>query len=195
MSERKKNHGLRSCGVDRNYTLSDHDILWTVAVLFPSHRFSAISRFLFDRAQLICVLSLVTLSNPAIFNFIPVTSGQSNLPYSRIAATHRRFNHSYLPGGANVHPRLMYRSWTHPFQHPKVQTASRSVQPILDSSRQGVPIHVLYNGPPFPLKIPASRGGPEPHLIGYMVLWAHYPTPHPKRRLDRLSRFLQGSRS
>jgi len=36
------------------------------------------------------------------------------------------------------------------------QTASRSVQPLLHSSRQSVP--VLYSGPPFPSKLPLPMG-------------------------------------
>jgi len=49
-------------------------------------------------------------------------------------------------GEANIHPTEHMLPWTHA---PKsiLQTASQSVQPILPSSRQKVPI--LYNGPPF----------------------------------------------
>jgi len=45
----------------------------------------------------------------------------------------------------------------------KSQTASRSVQPFLHSSRQTVPI--LYNGRPFPQKLPLPTGRSGPHLI------------------------------
>jgi len=70
-----------------------------------------------------------------------------------------------------------------------VQTASRSVQPFLHSSRQSVPI--LYNGPPCPLKIVHSHGGSVPP--SNTILWAH-PSPQPKRRSDLFSRFLHRSR-
>ena len=58
-----------------------------------------------------------------------------------------------------MHPHLI-----HAFLGPpksKSQTASRSVQPFLHSSRQGVAI--LCNGPPlFPLKLVRSHGASEP---------------------------------
>jgi len=47
---------------------------------------------------------------------------------------------------------------------PTTQTASRSVQPFLHSSRQRVPI--LYSGSPlFALQIASSHGGSGPHVI------------------------------
>jgi len=49
---------------------------------------------------------------------------------------------SYSPGGANVHPYVIYGSFDPP--HSASQNASRSVQPFLHSSRLRVPI--LYNG-------------------------------------------------
>jgi len=57
-------------------------------------------------------------------------------------------------------PHLIHASLSPP--ESKSQTASRSVQPFLRSSRQSVPISLLYNGPPFPLlKIAPFHGGSE----------------------------------
>ena len=65
------------------------------------------------------------------------------------------------------------------------QTASRSVQPVLHSSRQTVP--TLYSGPPLsPLKVAPSHGDLDSHLT--VLPWAH-PSPHPRQLLDRFSRF------
>ena len=55
-------------------------------------------------------------------------------------------------------PHLMY-SFLDPLESTS-KTASRSVQLFLHSCRQSTPI--LYNGPPFPVKIAASYGGSLP---------------------------------
>jgi len=68
----------------------------------------------------------------------------------------------------------------------KSQTASRSVQPFMHSSRQTVPIPVLYNERPFPLKLAPSHG--EIWTPSNTIPWAH-PSSQPKRHLDRFSRF------
>jgi len=63
----------------------------------------------------------------------------------------------YSPGGASVHSALIRASLGPP--EFKYQTASRSVQTFLHSSRHSDPI--LYNGPPFspsPPKLPLSMG-------------------------------------
>jgi len=68
------------------------------------------------------------------------------------------------------------------------QTASRSVQPFLPSSRQIVAM--LYNGPslfPPPLKLPIPMEDLDPIIIIH-GFWAH-PSPQPKRHLDRFNRF------
>jgi len=53
------------------------------------------------------------------------------------------------------------------------------------TSRQRVSI--LYNGPPFSLKIALSHRGSGPHLIN-VVPWTH-PSTQPKPHLDWFSRF------
>jgi len=62
-------------------------------------------------------------------------------------------------GGSGPH--LMHSSLGPP--ESITQTASRSVQPFLHSSRQNVP--KLYSGCPFPQKLPLSIGDLDPHLI------------------------------
>jgi len=54
-----------------------------------------------------------------------------------------------------------------------IQTANRSVQPFLQSSRQKVLI--LYSGRPFPPKLPLPMGDLDPHLI-YDSLGPSEPT-------------------
>ena len=63
------------------------------------------------------------------------------------------------------------------------QTASPSVQPFLQSSRESV---VRHGGHAIHLKITPSHGDLNP--IKYMVHWIH-PIQHPKRHLDQFSRF------
>jgi len=70
-------------------------------------------------------------------------------------------------------------------REPITQTASRSVQQFLHSSLQNVRPYILYNRPPFPLKIAPSHGDLDRYL---MVPCAH-PSSQPKRHLDRFSRF------
>ena len=64
------------------------------------------------------------------------------------------------------------------------QTASRSVQPFLRSSRQSVA--TLYNVRPFSPKITPSDGGSG--TPSNMISWAH-PSPQRKLHLDRFSCF------
>jgi len=72
--------------------------------------------------------------------------------------------------------------------HITSQTAYRSVQPFLHSSQQRVPI--LCNGLPFPPKIAPSHGGDlEPNLKQGSLGPPGVHTTHPKRHLDRFSRF------
>jgi len=89
----------------------------------------------------------------------------------------------YSPGSASVHPHLI-----HAFLGPpesKSKTASRSVQPFLHSSRQGVII--LHYGPPLsPLTLPLHMEDLDP--IKYMVPWDH-PSPQLKQHLNRFSCF------
>jgi len=92
--------------------------------------------------------------------------------------------HWCSPGCASVHPAPNYMvPWAHS------QTASRSVQPFLHSSRQSVPI--LYNGPPFlPTKFPL----PVRDLVSRLLYGSLGP---PKSSTQAASRsvqlFLQGS--
>ena len=64
------------------------------------------------------------------------------------------------------------------------QMASQTVQPFLHSSYQKVPI--LYNGRPFPPKLPLPIGGSGPQSNTWFLPWAR-PGPQPKRHLDRFS--------
>jgi len=64
-----------------------------------------------------------------------------------------------------------------------IETANGSVQPFLHSLRQRAP--VLYNGRPYPPKLPLPMGDLE--LPCKTMLWAH-ASPQPKRHLDRFSR-------
>jgi len=64
------------------------------------------------------------------------------------------------------------------------QTASRSVQPFLHSSRQSVA--TLYNVRPFSPKITPSDGGSG--TPSNMIPWTH-PSPQPELYLDRFSCF------
>ena len=80
-----------------------------------------------------------------------LTSGQSNLTKGRIAAAHGWCNciqqvAQCAPPPNTILGPLEYQS----------QTASRSVQPLLQGSRQSVPI--LYNGPPISAKLPLPMG-------------------------------------
>jgi len=78
-------------------------------------------------------------------------------------------------------PHLIYSSLDPP--DSASQNARQSVQPYLQGSRQRVPI--LYNGPPFPLKIAPLRGVDlNPHLI-------HGSLGPPKSTTQRTSRSLQ----
>jgi len=47
----------------------------------------------------------------------------------------------------------------------KSQTASRSVQPFLHSSRDRESLYTLQRVPPFPLKLPLPMGDVDPNLI------------------------------
>jgi len=67
-----------------------------------------------------------------------------------------------------------------------IQMASRSVQLFLLSSRQKVPI--LYNGRPFPSKLPFQWGIWSTGPPSNMIHWAH-SSPHSKWHLDRFSCF------
>ena len=88
-------------------------------------------------------------------------------------------------------PRLIHGSLDPP--DSASQTASRSVQPFLHSSRQTVPILYSTMGRHFPtLKIAASHG--EIWTPSNTWFLAH-SSPHPKQHLERICRFLQGSRS
>jgi len=71
-----------------------------------------------------------------------VTSGQNNLTKGRIATAHGRYASLDPPESIS-------------------QTAARSVQPFLHSSRQTVPL--LYNGQPFSPKIAPSHTGSGLH--------------------------------
>jgi len=64
------------------------------------------------------------------------------------------------------------------------QTASRSVQPFLHSSRQSVPNTLLTSSPFTPQNCPFT-GGSGPHLINDSFCLS----PRPERHLDRFSRF------
>jgi len=82
-----------------------------------------------------------------------MTSGQSKVditPHRR----RKRTVQSYSPGGANV-----TSQYCASFGPPEstAQTANRSVQPFLHSSRRKVP--TLYIGRPFPPKLPLLVGG------------------------------------
>jgi len=83
-----------------------------------------------------------------------------------------------------MHPHVTHGSLGTP--ESKIQTAPRSVQPFLHSSRQSVAI--LYNGLPFPLPTALPMGGygalPNP------IPWA-YPIPQSKLDLNRLSHFAE----
>ena len=113
------------------------------------------------------------------------TSGRNNLrkrPRRRCTWTVEL----YSPGCANVHPYLIYTS-VDPFESTS-QTASRSVQRFLHSSRQKVT--VLYNGPRPPLSpqnCPAHCGtGPLSNRLHRSLC---PPEFIPKRRVDRFSGF------
>jgi len=54
---------------------------------------------------------------------------------------------------------------THSNTESKSQTASQLVQPYFHSSRQRVAMAILYNGPPFPVKIAPSHGESGPMKI------------------------------
>jgi len=110
----------------------------------------------------------------------------------------RRMVQSYSPGGGNVSSHegtlapLGEYDWTCASLGPlesTTQTANRSVQPYLHSSRQKVPI--IYNGRPYPPKLPLPKGDLEP--IWHMIPWAH-ANPQPKRHLDWFSCFCTDDR-
>jgi len=81
-------------------------------------------------------------------------------------------------------------SWSLSFglSKPTTQTASQSIQPFLHSSLQN--ISILYNGPPFPLKIASFRAGSGlPSNI-----WFLEPTRAVNQMASQLIQlFLQGS--
>jgi len=49
-------------------------------------------------------------------------------------------------------------------------------------------LYKLQRAAPFPLNIPIPTEDLDPHLIRYIIPWAH-PSPQPKRHFDRFSRF------
>ena len=107
---------------------------------------------------------------------------------------------SYSPGDANAPFRVgtlalpgEYDRTRAYFGPPEstTQTANRSVQPLLHSSRQKVPI--LYNGLPFSHKLPLLMGHVD-WPIQLMIPWAILSSL-PKRHHDRFSRFRTGDRS
>jgi len=83
---------------------------------------------------------------------------------------------------SNVHPYLTHCSLDPP--DSASHSASRSVQPFLQGSRQRVPI--FYNQSPFPPQNYPFAWGSGPHLIHGSC---SYPSPQPKRHLDRFSHF------
>jgi len=107
----------------------------------------------------------------------------------------RRMVQSYSLGGDNVPsyvgtlaPPDKY-NWTYAsFGLPEstTQTANRSVQPLLHSSQQKVPI--LYNGRPFPKIAPFHEG-----ISTSSNLWFLGPVrAHIQQHHDRFNRFLTG---
>jgi len=112
-----------------------------------------------------------------------VTSGQSNLTKK---PPHRRTwtVQWYLPGGDGVH--LIYAR-DHPNPQPK-RHLDRFSQLILHCSPQSVVGYAIARACASDKNCAFARGDLEPHLIGYMVPWAH-PNPQSKRHFNRLSRF------
>ena len=97
---------------------------------------------------------------------------QSNLTSGRIAATDGRFNRIRQVAPMCPHERAHWRHLANtielvlPSAHPTeftTQTANRSVQSFLHSSRQKVPI--LYNGCLFPQKFPLPIGDLDLHRL------------------------------
>jgi len=73
--------------------------------------------------------------------------------------------------------------WTHPSPHPK-----RHLDPFrrFCTAQLWQTISIFYNGPPPPSKLHLRIEGLDP--IWYTVSWFH-PSLHPKRHLNRFSRF------
>jgi len=93
------------------------------------------------------------------YNFIVITSGQSNLTTGRIAATHGRFNGIRQVAPVCTPPNML--PWTHSSLNLKrhLDWFSRFAQ-----LTAGVPI--LYNGQPLPSsKLPLPIGDLDPYLI------------------------------
>jgi len=92
---------------------------------------------------------------------------------------------SHSPGCANVHLDLTHASFDQP--ESTSQTASRSVQPFLHSSRHRESLYFTM-GRPSPSKGVSSHGGSGPHL-------AWFPGPTRVHNLNDISigwRFLHG---
>jgi len=96
-----------------------------------------------------------------------------------------------LPGGANVPKKEATLAspgeydWTcASFSTPEstAQTVNRSVQPFLHSSRQKVSI--LYNGGPFPPKLPLPTGDLDLHVRHDSL---DHPSPQTNRHLYRFT--------
>jgi len=110
-----------------------------------------------------------------------------------IAAADGRFNHISRVTPLCPHWRAHCRHVANtiypvlPLAHTQVHTANGKlvVQPFLHSSRQKVSI--LYNGRPFPSKLPISIGGSGPPSNA-LIPCAHW-SPQPKRHLDLLAVF------
>jgi len=90
---------------------------------------------------------------------------------------------SYSPGCANVYHHLTHASLDPP--ESTRQTASRSVQPFLQSSRQAVLI-LHWAAPLIPPQSCPFAAWSGPHLIHGSL---SHRSPQPKRHLDRFSRF------
>jgi len=101
-----------------------------------------------------------------------VSSGMLGMPFPlKIVSSH----------GGSVSPS---NTWFLGSPNSASQMASRSVQPVLHSSQQKVP--TLYDGRPFPQKLPLPMGVLDPHLT--MIPWAH-PSTQPKGHLNQFSFF------
>jgi len=113
---------------------------------------------------------MTPVSYSHVIIIIIITSGQSNLTSDRIAATDRWFSriHHMAPmcphGEGTLAPPGEYNWIYASFGSPEsiIQMANRLVLPFLHSTRQKVPI--LYNGRPFPPKLPIPTGDLGPRL-------------------------------
>ena len=90
-----------------------------------------------------------------------------------------RMVQSYSPGCANVSPCNIYFIRSNQVYNTAQTTKTVSGSAVLHSSRQSVVRHFTACPSP-PLKIAPFHGGSEPCMN---------PTQHPKRHLDRFSRF------